>query len=143
MRPSFRHDAERRPAIAAVELALVLVFLSAFVVGMIEMARGMMVRETLSDAARRGCRAAILPLGSNATITAEVNKVLADHHIKSSDATIQVLVNDETANASSAVQNDKIAVTVSVPVAKVGWITPMFLPGSSIESEKMVMMRQR
>jgi Flp pilus assembly protein TadG len=133
----------RRAGVATVEFAFVAVLLGTLAVGMIEVARALMIKETLSNAARCSCRAGILPTGSNATIIDNVNKVLADHNISSEDATVQITVNDKAVDAKTAVRNDKIAVRVSIPAAKVSWITPMFLPGSTIGSETTVMMRQR
>lgn len=132
-----------RPAVAAVELAVILLVLGVIVVGMLEMGRALNVKETLSDAARRGCRAGILPGGSDSAISAHVAKVLKDHNLTPTDATIQVKVNDVVADAGTAKQNDKISVAVSISVSKVCWITPYFFSRSSIESETMVMMRQR
>lgn len=134
---------KRRSAAAAVEFAVVATILAVITIGLMEMARGMMIKETLSNAARRGCRTAILPTGTNAGVNTDVTKVLTDHNLKYDDATVQVLVNDKVADASTALQYDKIAVKVSIPVAKVTWITPFFFSASSIESETVVMMRQR
>lgn len=133
----------RRFGIATVEFALVAPVLIVLVLGMLEMARGMMVKGYLSDAARRSCRNAILPTGSNAGITTDVSKVLADHNIDAKYASVVVQVNDKTADAGTAVQYDKISIKVSVPVSQVAWLTPLFLKGSNIESETVVMMRQR
>lgn len=134
---------KRRTAAAAVEFAVIATILSVITLGLMEMARGMMVKETLSNAARRGCRTAILPTGTSAGVKADITKVLTDHGLKYEDATVQVLVNDKAADAATAIQNDKVAVKVSIPVSKVSWITPFFFSSSSIESEKVVMMRQR
>jgi Flp pilus assembly protein TadG len=142
MRRPRNRNAHRRPAVAAVELAVILLVLGVIVVGMLEMGRALSVRATLSDAARRGCRAAILPSGTNTTISAQVDKVLKDHNIAPRDATIKVKVNDVVADASTARQNDKISVAVSISVSKICWISPHFFSGSSIESETTVMMRQ-
>ena len=141
--PNSNATAKRRSAAAAVEFAVIAIILALISTGLMEMARGMMVKETLSNAARRGCRTAILPTGTNAGVTTDVTKVLTDHGIKYADATVQVLVNDKIADAATANQNDKIAVKVSIPVSKVAWITPLFFSSSSIESETVVMMRQR
>jgi hypothetical protein len=111
--------------------------------GMIEIARGLMVKQTLSDAARRACRNAILSTGSNANITTDVNAVLTDNNITSSYATITVQVNGSTADANTAAAGDKISVKVSIPVSRIAWITPIFLPSTDIESDTMVMMRQQ
>lgn len=138
-----RRPAGRRRGLAIMEFALVGPVLVFLVMGMIETARGFMVKATLTDAARRGCRTGILPGKATSDVSVDVNKVLSDNSIKSSDATMQVLVNGKVADASTAIQNDQIAVKISIPVSKIAWITPFFLPAASIESESMVMMRQR
>lgn len=143
MKLSCKTTAPKRHGIAAVEFAIVATVLVTLTVGMFEMARGMMIKETLSNAARRGCRVAILPTGSNSAVKTDVEKVLTDHNVAAGDATIQVLVNGKTADAATAKQYDKISVRISIPASKVSWITPMFLSGESIQSEPVVMMRQR
>src|SRR5688500_5140492 len=107
--------AARRSAAAAVEFAIVAMILGLITVGLMEMARGMMVKELLSNAALRGCRTAISPTGTNAGVITDVTKVLTDNNLKYADAAVQVLVNDKKADASTAVQNDKISVKVSIP----------------------------
>jgi Flp pilus assembly protein TadG len=128
---------------AVVELAIIVPVLVFLTIGMIEVARGLMVKETLSNAARKGCRTGILPTGTNSAITADINQVLSDNGIDSTYATITVLVNGNAVDAGTAVQHDQISVKVAIPVSKVAWITPLFLPGSDIESDTIVMMRQR
>ena len=54
-----------------------------------------------------------------------------------------VLVNGVAGDLKTATQSDKITIRVSIPVSQIGWITPIFLPGQAIESESLVMMRQR
>lgn len=132
-----------RGGLAAAEFALVMPFIVFLAIGMMEMGRGMQVKEILSDAARKGCRTGILPLASNTTVTADINTILTDNNIKSSNATVTIQVNGATANVNTAKQNDKISVKVSIPVSKIAWITPLFLPGSTIESSTMTMLRQR
>ena len=103
----------------------------------------MMVKEILTDAARKGCRTGILPGGTNATVTSDVNAVLTNNNIASADATVTIQVNGVTKDVSTAPSNAKISVKVSIPVSSIAWITPLFLPGNSIESETMIMMSQR
>jgi Flp pilus assembly protein TadG len=132
-----------RRGLAVVEFAIIAPVFVFLALGMVEMARGMMVKEVLTDAARKGARTGILPYAANAAIQSDVNSVLTSNNISAADATVIIQVNDKTVDAATAVQNDKISVKVSIPVAKVAWITPLFLPGATIESETMVMMRQR
>src|SRR5687768_11279216 len=59
-------------------ISVVLVFI---VLGMIETSRGVMVKETMNNAARSVCRLAVLGKGSNATIEEEVKKILKEHNL--------------------------------------------------------------
>ncbi len=134
---------EVRTGLAVVEFAVIAPILVFVTLGMLEMARGMMVKEIMTDAARKGCRTGLLLTGSNAAVTSDVNAVLTNNNITASDATIQITVNGSTADVSTAPAGAKISVKVSIPVSKVAWITPLFLPGQSIESEAVVMMSQK
>ena len=51
----------RRRAAAAVELALIAPVLAAMLVGIFELGRGLMVKQALNDAARKGCERGTLP----------------------------------------------------------------------------------
>jgi Flp pilus assembly protein TadG len=121
-------------------LAPVLVFL---LLGTFEVTRGIMVKQVLNDAARRACRTAILPTGTNSAVTADANAVLTDNKLTPSDATITIQVNDVTADLATAKQYDKIAVKISIPASKTTWTTMFYLQANMLESETMTMMRQR
>jgi Flp pilus assembly protein TadG len=137
-----RRRARRRGA-AAVELAVLVPLLGFVMMGMIEMSRAMMAKTILNDAARKACRAAVLPTGSNAGITADVtNILLTDNSISTANVRITVLVNDTAADANTAKQNDKISVKVALPYSAFSWTTPIFLSNLTVESETIVMMRQ-
>src|SRR5687768_1213461 len=89
-----RYKGGRRSGIATVECAL----LAALVIfplamGTFEVSRAMLVRDILSDAARRGCRAGIKAGADNAAITSQVNGVLTDNSINTADATTVIQVN--------------------------------------------------
>ena len=137
--PETRRRPVRRGA-ATAEFALLAPFFLAIVLGMIELARGLSVKETLSDAAQRGCRTGALPGKASSDITAEVNAVLANAGING--ATVTILVNGQAVDASTAKRFDQISVKVSVPSSQVSWGTNLFLSGQAIESETVVMMRQ-
>ena len=132
-----------RFGIAVLEFAFIaplLVFLS---IGMLEVARGMQVKQVLTDAARKACRAGILSTGTNTAVTADINSVLSSNSISTSAATITILVNGTSAEVSTAAANQPISVKVAIPYSSVATITGFFLTGVSIESEKIVMMSQR
>ena len=133
-----------RTATVMVEFAIVAsLVLAPLTVGMIEMARGITVKQVLSDAARKGCRTGILPTGNNSDITSDINQVLTDNQITPSWATITIMVNNVVADPSTAKAGDQISVKIAIPVSKIALITPHFLPASNIESDTLVMMRQQ
>jgi Flp pilus assembly protein TadG len=137
-----RRGRQKRKGAAVVEFALAAPLLATLVVGMFEVSRGIMVKQVLSDAARKACRTGIQPNKANTDITSEVNNILSDNNISSSGATITILVNGSAVDASTAQQNDQISVQVSIPVSKIYWAGTIFLPASAITSEAVVMMRQ-
>jgi Flp pilus assembly protein TadG len=136
------HPPSARRAAATVELAAIVPLLGLLTVGMIEVTRAIQVKHYLTDAARSACRLAILPGSSNDQVTAAVNQVLTGFDIDPSDAATTFQVNGVAADVSTANQGDRIAVKVSVPVAKVSWVAPFIFSSQSVESETLVMMRQ-
>src|SRR5688572_25123892 len=56
-----------------VEFAVVVPVFLAFIFGLIEIGRGMMVSSLMSNAARAGCRAGIIPGSSNSSVTTAVD----------------------------------------------------------------------
>jgi Flp pilus assembly protein TadG len=135
--------AKRRPAAAAAEFALILPFLGMLVFGMIEFSRAMMVGETLSNAARKGCNTGIKPNKTDADIKNDVNNILTDNNIDPTAATITILVRDQPYNpANPPRQFDKVSVQVSIPVSAVYWGGTILLSGQAVQSETVVMMRQ-
>jgi Flp pilus assembly protein TadG len=129
-----------RSAAATVELALVMPFLAALVLGMMEIGHGMMVKESLSDAAQKACRTGAQPGKTTAQAQAEVDNIMRDLGVNWYFTTI--LLNGTNADIQNAKHNDQISVQVSVPVSQVFWTTTYFLPAQDIESEVVVMLRQ-
>jgi Flp pilus assembly protein TadG len=129
-------------AAVAVEFAVVLPFLAGLATGAFEVGRAIMVRQVLTDAARKGCRTGALPDRDNTAVTNDVNDILTDNGLKPTDATVTIQVNGVTANASTAQRNDQLSVKVSIPFAKAAWTPLFFFSSSSIESETLIMMRQ-
>jgi Flp pilus assembly protein TadG len=140
--PHERASRTGRRASVLLEFALALPVLAALAVGALEVARAIMVRQVLSDAVRKGCRTAVLPSGTNAAITQDVNNVLTLNNLDPTAATLTVLVNGQSVDASTAKQNDQVSVQVSIPFAAVSWTTPIFLNASTVQSATLVMRRQ-
>jgi Flp pilus assembly protein TadG len=153
-------NARRRPrrGIAAAEFAVLLPFLVAVVLGMFEVGRLVIVKDTLTNAARKGCRTGVTPGKGYQDILNDVNNILTDNNIPAADATITIQVASYTGNSttpswgayttitsgSSYTPNalDKVSVQVSVPVTDVLWFSPFFTSSTAVESETMVMLRQ-
>jgi hypothetical protein len=133
-----------RSGAAAAEFAVIAPFLVFLFLGVFELARGLMIKQMLNDAARKACRTGVLPGKSNSDITAEVNNILSDNGVPTADATIVITISPSGAtNVSSAVPGvDSVKVKVSIPVSDVYWMGTYFLPGSDVESESVVMLKQ-
>src|SRR6185437_9411801 len=68
-----------RRAVAAVEFAVVSPLLATLLLGMLEIGRGLMVKEALSDAAQKACRTAALPGKANSDVQSEVDNIMSDN----------------------------------------------------------------
>jgi Flp pilus assembly protein TadG len=125
---------------------------------MFEMGRAIMVKNMLTDAARKGCRTGVTSTGTYQGIINDVNNILSDNNIPTADGTITIETASYTgsgttpswgsfttvSSASSYTPNtlDKVSVKVAIPVTDVLWFAPVFLPKTSIESETLTMVRQ-
>jgi Flp pilus assembly protein TadG len=139
-RPAGRCSARRGTAV--VEFAVFVPILATLMMGMFELGRAMNVKDILSDAARKAGRTGILPNKATSDITTEASNILSDNGINTGQLTVTVLVNGQSADASTAQRGDQISVKVSIPATQVLWLTPFFLNNQTIESETIVMMRQ-
>jgi hypothetical protein len=141
-----------RSAAVAVEFALVLPILGLIMLGMFELSRGMMVKQTLADAARKGCRTGILHQYGNADIINDATNVMRDGGF---DATrfnpptlgsITITVTDPNGNTLAdcldAPEGTIVSVQVSIPVSSMRWVTAYFLTDSMMDSDAIVMMKQ-
>jgi Flp pilus assembly protein TadG len=141
-----------RPAAAAVELAMVAPLLGMLTVGMFELSRGMMAKETLCNAARKGCRTGILRQYGNSTIIDDCTNIMRDNGYDVTQfnppvvGTITITVTDPNghslADALDAPPGSTVSVQVTIPVSSVMWVTSFFLTSSTLESDVMVMMKQ-
>jgi Flp pilus assembly protein TadG len=129
-----------RPALAAVELALLSPFIVTLILGMVEIAHGLAVKESLSDAAQKACRTGAKPGKSTADAQAEVDNIMQDLNI--TNYSTAILLNGTTTDIQYAKHNDQISVKVTVPVSQVFWAATFFIPAQDVESETVVMLRQ-
>jgi Flp pilus assembly protein TadG len=110
----------RRAGATATEFALVASLFFFLIFGLIELGRGLMVQHLMTNAARQGCRVAVIEGKSSSDVNAAVLNVLSSEGI--SGDTVNVQVNAAAANASTANYGDEITVIVSIPTSAVSWV---------------------
>ncbi len=110
-----------RSGVAVVEFAIVAPVFVLFVMGMIEVSRGLMIQEVITNAAREGARAAVVESSTTSTVTSAVQTYLTAANVPTSAATITVTI-------PAVRYNNFATVTVSVPYSKVSWVpVPKYL----------------
>lgn len=135
----------RRRGTSAVEFALVAPVMFLIVFGIFEFGRAIMVLDLLSNVSRQGARAGAIAGRSNANINSVIDSALTSTTLpaRGSGTTITIAVNGSTAkDASTAVSDDQITVTVAVPVSAVSWIPTNFLAPETSLSRATTMRRE-
>jgi hypothetical protein len=127
---SSRPNRYNRPAAATVEMAVVAPVVFLLIMGIIEIARGIMVVHLLNNAAQAGCRVGIIEGQSTANIkNAVISALPSSYGINGETVTVQV--NDGNTDASAAGVGDEITVVVTVPASSISWVgVNKFLSGS-------------
>jgi Flp pilus assembly protein TadG len=105
---------------AVLEVAFVFPLVFFIFLGILEIARGLMVVHLLNNAAQVGCRSGIIEGQSTATIKSAVMSQLTAVGVSGESVTIQV--NDGSTDASTAQAGDEITVIVQVPVSAISWV---------------------
>src|SRR5262249_28390799 len=142
-----------RRAIAAVELAALAPLFGTIIVGMVELSRGMMAKETLSNAARKGCRTGIQRDKSSTDAYNDSLNIMTDNSYDSTlfnpqnpsgstsgtiIGTITITVTDPGGNtltdALNAPSGSSVSVQVGIPASSVNWVSNFFLQNTMIES---------
>jgi Flp pilus assembly protein TadG len=146
-----------RRAIAATELAMLAPFVGMLIVGMCEMGRAVMVKDILTNAARKSCRTGAMISKSYQDIQNEVSDILSSNNISASSATVTVQVATYTGTGTTPSWGalttvtsgtfapnplDQISVKVGIPISNVLWFSPQFMSKTAIESETLIMVRQ-
>jgi Flp pilus assembly protein TadG len=127
---SMRHGA------AAVEFALVLPLFFLLIMGMIEVGRGLMVQQILTNASREGARAAIMDGATSTSVQTIVNNYLTGSTIPA--GTITVTPNP----LSNATARQPVTVTVSIPANEVLWTSSSFFSESATLSASATMLTE-
>jgi hypothetical protein len=140
-----------RPAVAAVEFAVLLPVLVTFALGMFELARGIQVKQVLNDTARRCCRQAVLPAATNNGVLLEYESAFNNGGLNPNWGVLKIQVGPVSTlplTQTSAQVNkarsglDYVQIQVSVPVSKIFWVSEIFLTSKTIESEAVTMLKQ-
>src|SRR5205085_9242406 len=140
------------------EFAVVAPFVGVLIMGMCEMGRAVMVKETLTNAARKACRTGVMPGKTYQSIIDDATNILADNNISSTHVTITVQVATYSGTSTTTSWNslttvtsansfkpgalDQVSVKIAIPIKDVLWFTPQFVPKTSVESETLIMLRQ-
>jgi len=114
-----------------VEFALVAPIFFFVVLGIVEIGRGCMVQELLTEAARRGARTGVIEGTSSATIKQTVTDYLTTVGINGETAGVSV--NDapiDSVDAQAMPAYTEITVVVTVPVSSCTWVPTLFLRGT-------------
>ena len=131
MRLTHSRPHQRRGA-SLVEFAFVAPVFFAMIIGIIEVGRGLMVQQLLTEAARRGARTAVIEGTTSAQIKSAVTDYLATVGVNGSTAGVSV--NDapvDTVEAQTMPAYTELTVSVSVPVSSCTWLpASWFLSGS-------------
>ncbi len=114
----------QRKGATAVEFAFVAPVLFLLIFGLIEMGRTCMTLHSLQEAAREGCRRAILANTMTAEVELRVQEVLASTGITTYNVTV------DPDPPSTAAQWEAVTVTVDALYNDVNWLpVPMYLGG--------------
>ncbi|WP_425398509.1 TadE/TadG family type IV pilus assembly protein [Aeoliella sp.] len=123
-----RLRAGNRRGVAAVEFAIVAPVFFLLVIGFVELGRGLMVQQVLTNASRVGAREAI----SLHSSTTSAKSAAEDYADGCSVSGVAVSVSPDPASASAG---DVITVSVTVPYADISWVpSPWFMGGSTLEA---------
>ncbi len=141
-----------RSGIAAVEMAFIAPILVLIALGMFELSRGVMVRQILTGAARKGCRTGIIHQYGNSDIISDATNVMQDNGFDTTlfnpptIGSINITVTDPSgtvlSDALDATPGSTVSVQVVIPTSSVNWVSSYFMTNSMVESDTVVMMKQ-
>ena len=129
-----RRSQKPRRGIAAVELALVIPFVLALLLGVWEVGRLININQILSNAAREGARKSVTGQVSTAQVQQTVINYLNNAGLPTANAV--VTVSDLTSpgtDPSNASQLDQIQVSVTMPFADVRWVALYLVTNSTTQ----------
>ncbi len=136
VRSNYRHPATKRAhsrlGAATVELALVAPFILFIIFGSVEFARMMMVKQTLTNAAREGCRHATLATSRDHESAETVVRALLKGTVADGQDPGMVRVTITPSFQSSPVSGTEIQALVEVDCADVSWLPATLFAGAKV-----------
>jgi Flp pilus assembly protein TadG len=143
----------RRLGTAVVEMAILAPFLCLILLGMFELGRAVMVKNILSDAARKACRTGIKRDKGNWDAITEVTNIMRDNGFTAAQfdpfdpGAVTITVTDPNGvtlpDSLDAPSGTVVSVQVGIRVAATTWVPPLFLgSNATLQSETVVMMKQ-
>jgi Flp pilus assembly protein TadG len=132
----------RRGAVT-VEMALVLPIFTMLVFGIIEFGRGFMIMQLVTNAAREGCRRAIIDGSTNSDVTNYIQDfMLSSGNVPTSATTVTITVTPAAGNPANPGNNlascsmrDLVSVKVDIPFSAVQLITAKYLAGKTLSGQ--------
>lgn len=124
-----------RRGISTVEFALIAPLFFMLVLGCIELGRGLMIQQVLTNASRVGVRNAVLLSGTASSASTAASDF-------ANGATVGGVSVAVTPNPSTASAGDMISLTVSVPFDNVSWLPAPWFLGSTTLSATSVMRKE-
>jgi len=151
-----RNHGRRRRGAAAVEFALISIWLFIIVMGTIEVGRALMVVELLNNAARSGARVGALPNNYYTAIKTEVDDVLKNAKLDLPSREIDVQVDPRSPSGYQSANSDTafkalvtksgagqwVRVEVRVPLSDVTWLPTNWVMSSSTKLSSNATMRR-
>lgn len=124
---------ERRGT-ATIEMAMVAPVIFLMIFGSIEFARMMMVRQSLTNAAREGCRKACLITTQDSSDAETVIRRTLRGVIADSMNTNELRISFEPSFISGPPLGTEITAAVEVDCSDVSWLPPFFTAGAKIRA---------
>lgn len=111
-----------RKGVVAVEFAVVLPVILLFISGLVEFGQAFQISHVMSSASRRGVRMSTLDGTTKSQVEQAIQTQCNDTlNVSASDVSVTIEVNDSAATPlTSAQQDDKIEVVITIPYSKAG-----------------------
>ncbi len=124
----------KRGGVAAVEMAIVSPFIILMIFASFEFARMMMIKQTLDNAAREGCRRASLAASLNSNVADAAARQYVSAVIKDHDdpSIVRIVATPTFSNGLDS--TSEICVEVEVDCEDVSWLPPQFFAGARMRS---------